>query len=86
MTTNTHGGPRPKTSDDDRRGKHHSPKPGSGRKPNRFAVKVGDDFFVTTVTAEGLSVFPSAVWQVAEITRSHVIFVADNGDRVKLLR
>lgn len=86
MITKNHGGPRPKQREDDARGKHHSPKPGSGRKPERFAVKVGDGFSVHTVTAEGLSVFPSAVWQVAEITRSYVIFTADNGDRVKLLR
>lgn len=91
MTTTKHGagatrgGARPKVRPDDGR-KNNRPTVHTGRPPSRFAVKVGDGFRVTTTTAEGLTVFPSAVWQVAEITRSHVVFVANNGDRVKLLR
>lgn len=83
---NNHGGARRKVRDDDRRGKHHSPKPGSGRQPTTFTVKLGDKFFVGRNDQDGNGVLPSELWRVAEITRTHVLFASDNGDTVKLLR
>lgn len=86
MTTNTHGGPRPKVREDDARGKHHSPKPGSGRPPQSFTVKLGDVFSKQEQTAEGNGVIPSEVWTCKEITRTHLVFVNNSGDRIRLIR
>lgn len=84
--TATHGGARPKTRDDDARGKHHSPKPGSGRKPKSFTLKLGDVFFKSQRDANGNGIIPSEIWTVTEITRSHVVMSSSNGDTYKLLR
>ena len=86
MTTNQHGGARPKVREDDRRGKHHSPKPGSGRPPKSFTLKVGDVFFKSEKDANGNGILPSEIWTVTEITRSHVTFTNQAGDTYRLLR
>lgn len=85
MTT-THGGPRPKTRDDDQRGRRHSPKPGSGRKPQSFTLKLGDVFFVCLSNPDGKGVLPSEIWTVSEITRSHVKLASDTGYSHTLIR
>ena len=84
--TNQHGGARPKVRNDDRRGKHHSPKPGSGRTPKSFTLKVNDVFLKSERDADGNGVLPSEIWTVTEITRMHVIFSNQDGDTYRLLR
>lgn len=86
MTNNTHGGARPKVRDDDQRGKHHAPKPGSGRKPKSFTLKLDDSYYVGTRDKDGNGVGPGEVWTVAEITRTHVVMASNTGDRVRLVR
>lgn len=86
MTTNAHGGARPKTRDDDARGKHHSPKPGSGRKPQSFTLKVGDALFVWAKDANGKQSGSSMVWTVTAIDRQHIDLVADNGLVWRMIR
>lgn len=76
--TNTHGGARPKVREDDGRGKHHSPKPGSGRKPQSMTMKLGDKFYVGIVNG--------GAWTVEEITRTKITFVDDNGERHWMIR
>lgn len=94
MTTNTHGagarqhgGARPKQREDDARGKHHSPKPGSGRKPKSFTLKLDDGFYVGRKTKDGKGVSPAEVWIVTEISRTHVILTDHiTGDMIRLVR
>lgn len=83
MTTTTHGGPRPKTREDDARG---GARVGAGPKPKSFTLKLGDAFYTTTRSAEGRAVGMGELWTVAEITRTHVIMQSDTGDTIKLLR
>lgn len=80
---NTHGGPRPKTRDDDARG---GARQGTGPKPKSFALKLGDVFFKSQKDAQGYGVIPSEVWTVTEITRTHVTLSSNTGDTYKLLR
>lgn len=86
MTNSNHGGPRPKTSDSDQRGRHHSPKPGSGRTPKSFTLKLGDVFFCGMSNPEGKGVLPGEIWTVVEITRSHVKLKSDTGYSHTLIR
>lgn len=85
MATNTHGGPRPPTRPDD--GRHHNGgHTGTGPKPKSFTVKLGDVFSKQEQTAEGKGVIPSEVWTCKEITRTHLIFENNSGDRIRLIR
>lgn len=59
---------------------------GQGRKPQRFTIKIGDAFFLGRNDKDGNGVLPGEFWRVSEITRNHIIFASDNGDRVRLLR
>lgn len=79
MTTNTHGGPRPKQRDDDARGHHHSPKPGSGRKPQSFTIKANAEFAVWQRNPEGRPVGLGELWTVKEITRTGIVLVSESG-------
>lgn len=86
MNQNTHGGARPKVRDDDQRGKHHAPKPGSGRKPESFRLKLGDKLFVATKDADGNPVDNAQLWTVAEIDRNWLTINSDNGDTIRIRR
>lgn len=86
MTKNNHGGPRPKISDTDKRGRHHSPKPGSGRKPTTFTLKLDDKFYKSQQDDNGNGILPGELWTVTKIERTHVIFTSDNGDTYRLRR
>lgn len=85
MTTGTHGGARPKVRDDDARGKHHSPKPGSGRTPQTFRLRVGDKFYRGSSAADGTPCL-GELWTVKFITRTKLTFHSDSGDEIFLIR
>lgn len=87
MTTSTHGGPRFKTRDDDARGKHHSPKPGSGRKPKSFTLKLGQKLFVGAHDKDGVGIADEYAWTVTDIDRTHVTIRSDvSGNTYRLVR
>jgi hypothetical protein len=63
------------------------PRIGAGRPTKRVTVKADDQFFVTTVTAQGQTVWPSDLWQVVEVSRSAILLRStETGDTIKLVR
>jgi hypothetical protein len=69
--------------DDDNRG---GARLGTGPKPTKFTLKLGDALAVWLHDADGNPVGPGALWTVTEITRTHLVVTADNGDTYKIRR
>jgi hypothetical protein len=60
---------------------------GAGRPCKRVSLTADDQFFVTTVTAQGQTVWPSDLWQVVEVSRSVILLRStESGDTIKLVR
>jgi hypothetical protein len=87
MSDNKHGGARPKQREDDGRTNNGGARPGTGPKPRRFAVKLGDGFYVGRRDKDGNGIGMGEAWIVTEITRTHVIFTDHHtGDMIRLVR
>lgn len=80
----THGGSRPATRPDD--GRHHNGgHTGTGPKPKSFTLKLGDQFYSGSRTADGTPCL-GELWTVESVTRTKLIFRSDSGDEIFLIR
>lgn len=67
--TNNHGGKRAGAGSG-------GPRPGAGRKPQSFALKLGDSFYVTLPGVHG------DAWTVTEIHRNYILLKAYHSDDI----
>jgi hypothetical protein len=86
VDASSHGGARPATREDDGRHSNGGHR-GTGPKPKAFTVKLGDKIATSAKDKDGNGLIDSAMlWTVTEITRTHIVFAADNGDTWRLRR
>lgn len=88
-STATRGGARPKVREDDQRGKHGTPRPTAGRKPQAIRFKLGDRLLINRNDKEGNAIvddYDFPLWTVEAIDRVSVTLRCDNGDKIRLRR
>lgn len=68
MTTSTHGGPRPAQREDDGR-RNNGGHSGTGPKPKKVPVQLGDVHFTHVRTQEGKQAGPTMMLEVTKVGR-----------------
>lgn len=86
MTSNQHGGSRPKQREDDGRS-NNRPTIHPGRKPKSFTLKLGDKFFVGAHDKDGIGIADEYAWTVTDIDRTTVTITSEvSGNTYRLRR